>query len=184
MTGKTIVTICGSLRKASINRAVMETLPELAPEGMRFLEAPSFAGFPHYNGDLAAESGIPEGVVALGDAVRAADGVIFVSPEYNYSIPGALKNAIDWLSRLPEPPLRMKPVAIQSAAPGMIGGARMQYHLRQTLVFLDATVFTRPEVFVSQAMQKVEGGRLTDQPSRDAVAAQLAAFAEFIDQVS
>lgn len=184
MTEKTIVTLCGSLRKASINRAVMETLPELAPEGMRFVEAPSFAEFPLYNGDLAAESGMPAGVEALGDAVREADGVVIVSPEYNYSMPGALKNAIDWLSRLPDPPFRMKPVAIQSAAPGMIGGARMQYHLRQTLVFLDAIVFTRPEVFVSQAMQKIEDGRLTDQPSRDAISAQLAAFADFVDRLS
>jgi len=180
---QTILTLCGSLRKQSLNRAVEATLGDLAPAGTTFQSAPDIGAIPHYNADVQAD-GFPEPVSQLGEAIRAADGVIIISPEYNYSVPGVLKNAIDWLSRLPDPPFRMKPVAIQSAAPGMIGGARMQYHLRQTLVFLDAIVFTRPEVFVSQAMQKIEDGRLTDQPSRDAISAQLAAFADFVDRLS
>lgn len=175
-----ILTICGSLRAQSLNRALANTLPELAPDGMTFTDAPSFGDFPIFDGDLLARSGTPDGVVALGDAIRAADGVVIVSPEYNYSIPGGLKNAIDWISRLENQPFIGKPVAIQSAAPGFIGGARMQYHLRQAMVFMDARVLNKPEVFVGMAAGKIEDGRLTDDASRTAVSAQLSAFATFI----
>src|ERR1700733_14833351 len=116
-----VICICGSLRKASYNRMVMNALPGLAPDGMKLSEAPSFAEFPLYNADVQ-EQGIPPAVQRLADAVRAADGVIFNSPEYNFSIPGGLKNAIDWLSRVQNQPFARKPVAIQSAAGGSLGG--------------------------------------------------------------
>ena len=84
----------------------------------------------------------------MAEKITAADGVIIVTPEYNYSVPGILKNALDWLSRLSPQPLAGKPVAIQTASPGLIGGARAQYHLRQSLVFLDALVLNKPEAMV------------------------------------
>lgn len=182
MSDLSILTICGSLRAGSLNRAVANTLPELAPTGMTLTDAPSFATLPLYDADLQGREGMPEGVIALADAVRAADGVVIVSPEYNYSIPGGLKNAIDWISRLEDQPFVGKPVAIQSAAPGILGGARMQYHLRQTMVFLDARVLNKPEVFVGMAATKIEDGRLTDGASREIISKQLAAFAAFIGE--
>jgi chromate reductase, NAD(P)H dehydrogenase (quinone) len=140
-----VLMICGSLRKGSFNRALMNALPALAPADMKLTEAPSFRGFPLYDADLQAK-GFPLDVTALADAIRAADAVIIITPEYNYSIPGALKNAIDWVSRLPDQPFKEKPVAIQSATGGPLGGARMQYHLRQAMIFLNAFSFGTPEI--------------------------------------
>lgn len=117
----------------------------------------------------------------MGEAIRQADGIIIVSPEYNYSMPGVLKNALDWLSRLPGQPFVGKPVAIQSASMGPFGGARMQYHLRQTLVFLDGRVLNKPEVMVGLAQTKIDAaGQITDKATSDFIAGQLKAFAEFV----
>lgn len=174
----TFVTLLGSLRKASLNAAVAATLPQLAPSGVTIAPLGSVGDLPHYDADLQAE-GFPAEVVAMGKAIAAADGVIIVTPEYNYSLPGALKNAIDWLSRLPENPFAGKPVAIQTASPGMIGGARAQYHLRQTLVFLNADTLNKPEIMIGQATSRIdaEAGLLTDEDTRRHVAAQLEALA-------
>src|SRR5215510_10052977 len=143
-----VISICGSLRKGSFNRMVMNLLPGLAPAGMTIKEAPSFAEFPLYNADVQNSSGFPGPVNALADAIRVADGVIIVTPEYNFSIPGGLKNAIDWVSRLPNQPFAGKPIALQSASPGPLGGARVQYDLRRAMVFLDAFTLNKPEIFV------------------------------------
>ncbi|MGB0087439.1 MAG: NADPH-dependent FMN reductase [Rhodomicrobiaceae bacterium] len=180
-----VVAICGSLRKGSFNRMILNTLPELAPDGMIIGESPPIDAFPLYNADLQQASGFPDAVMVLASAIRAADGVIIVSPEYNYSVPGLLKNAIDWVSRLPNQPFAGKPIALQSAAGGVLGGARAQYHMRQIMVFLDALVFNKPEVFVTFAPTKVdaERGVVSDEPTRDTIKAQLAAFAQFIDRV-
>src|SRR5947207_14343946 len=151
MANLNIVSICGSLRKGSYNAMVQRRLPSHAPEGMTIKPAPSFAEFPLYNFDIQNSTGFPQPVTALADAIRAADGVIFVTPEYNYSIPGGLKNAIDWVSRVQNQPLKDKPVAIQSATGGPMGGARMQYHLRAAMVFLNALTFNTPEIFVGSA---------------------------------
>jgi chromate reductase, NAD(P)H dehydrogenase (quinone) len=178
-----VLMICGSLRKGSFNRALMNALPALAPADMKLTEAPSFRGFPLYDADLQAE-GFPPDVTALADAIRAADAVIIIAPEYNYSIPGALKNAIDWVSRLPDQPFKEKPVAIQSATGGPLGGARMQYHLRQAMIFLNAFSFGTPEIFVGQAPTKFdEKLELKDQITKKLVAQQLAGFAKFIERV-
>jgi chromate reductase len=176
-----LVTLLGSLRKGSYNGIVARALPALAPDGVTITALPSVGTLPHYDADLQAE-GFPREVAALADPLRAADGLIVVSPEYNYSVPGALKNAIDWLSRLPEQPFKDKPVLIHSASPGVLGGARMQYHLRQSLVFLDARVFNVPEVMIGAVHTKVDeaNGTLTDQGTRDFIARQLAAFAAFV----
>jgi chromate reductase, NAD(P)H dehydrogenase (quinone) len=176
------LTICGSLRKGSLNRALMSALPALAPAGMTFAEAPSFRGFPLFDADFHASEGIPADVVALSEAIRAADGVIIVSPEYNWSIPGALKNAIDWVSRVNDQPFKDKPVLIQSVAGGPLGGARMQYQLRMALTFLDAFIFGRPEILVGMGQTKFDEKTraLTDEPTRKIVAVQLAAFETFV----
>ena len=177
--------ICGSLRKGSFNRALMNTLPGLVPSGMALVEAPSFRGFPLYDADSQASAGVPADVTALAEAIRAADGVIIISPEYNWSIPGALKNALDWVSRVNDQPFKEKPVAIQSATGGQLGGARMQYHLRMALTFLNAFVFGTPEVFVGLAQTKFDEKTLAlkDEPTRKVIAQQLAAFEAFIARV-
>jgi chromate reductase len=148
---------------------------------MTIRPAPSFAEFPIYNADAQNERGFPSGVIALADAIRAADGVIFVSPEYNFSVPGGLKNALDWVSRLENQPFAGKPIAIQSASPGPVGGSRMQYDLRKIMVFLDAFTLNKPEIFVTSVKSRIdeETGELTDGATRDFIGQQLAAFAKF-----
>jgi chromate reductase len=175
------VTLLGSLRRASLNAAVARALPALAPPGVTIERLSAFGDFPIYDADVEAH-GLPAQVIAMAKAISAADGVIIVTPEYNYSIPGGLKNAIDWLSRVQPNPFLEKPVALQSASVGMLGGARAQYHLRMTFVMLEARVFNKPEVFVSQAPQKIDAatGELTDQPTRELIAKQLAGFAAFV----
>ncbi|MDQ7251167.1 NADPH-dependent FMN reductase [Dongia sedimenti] len=178
-----VVSICGSLRKGSFNAAVQRSLPELAPSAMSIQALSGIAEIPLYNADLQAE-GFAKPVTDMADAIRKADGLIICSPEYNYSIPGALKNAIDWLSRLKEQPFAGKPILLQSASGGALGGVRMQYHLRQVMVFLEALVFNRPEVFVGSAQTKFDGDlKLTDQASRDIIKQQLAGFETFIRRI-
>ena len=177
-----VLVICGSLRKKSYNAALTRALPELAPAELNLIMAPSIGGFPLYNADVQEASGFPAPANELAAAVKAADGVLFVTPEYNWSMPGVLKNAIDWVSRLPDQPFNEKPVAIQSCSQGPLGGARMQYHWRMSMTFLAAFIFGAPEVFIGVAQNKFdkETLALTDQPTRDVVKAQLAAFAKFI----
>src|SRR5580704_12200411 len=177
-----VICICGSLRRGSYNRMVMNALPGLAPAGMKITEAPPFSEFPLYNADAQEASGFPPPVQRLADAIRAADGVIFNSPEYNFSIPGGLKNAIDWVSRMPNQPFADKPIAMQSATAGQLGGGRVQYDLRRAMVFLDAIVLNKPEVFIGAAQTKVneQTGELTDETARNLIKQQLAAFAKFI----
>jgi len=179
-----VISICGSLRKASFNRIVMNALPALVPAGMTIKEAPSFAEFPLYNADVQNAAGFPGPVTALADAIRAADGVIFNTPEYNFSLPGGLKNALDWVSRLKDQPFVGKPIALQSASPGPVGGARVQYDLRKMLCFLDALTLNKPEIFVNNVASRVDEktGELKDEATRDLIKQQLAAFAKFIEQ--
>ena len=181
-----VVAICGSLRKASINRALMRSLPALAPEGMEIVEAPSI-DLPLYNFDVQAK-GFPEPVNTLAEAVRGAAGLILVTPEYNYSVPAPLKNAIDWVSRVQNQPLQNKPICLMSASPGALGGARAQYHLRQIFVFLEAFILNRPEVMVTMASTKFEmvdnaPTTLSDQPTKDVIKQNLAAFAKLIAKI-
>jgi chromate reductase, NAD(P)H dehydrogenase (quinone) len=184
MPGKnlSVISICGSLRSGSYNGMVQRALPSLAPEGMLVSEAPPFAAFPLYNADVQGATGFPAPVAALADAIRAADGVIIVTPEYNFSIPGGLKNAIDWVSRLPSQPFAGKPIALQSVSPGPVGGARVQYDLRRAMVFLDAFVLNKPEIFIGGCASKFDEktGELRDEATRNFIKQQLAAFAKFI----
>ena len=177
-----VVCICGSLRKGSYNRMVMNALPALAPPNLKLSEAPPFAEFPLYNADMQEASGVPPAVQRLAEAIRGADGVIFNSPEYNFSMPGGLKNAIDWVSRVPNQPFAGKPVALQSAANGSLGGGRMQYDLRRSMIFLDAMTLNKPEIFIGNCSQKIDAktGQITDQQTVGFIQQQLAAFATFI----
>jgi chromate reductase len=177
-----VVCVCGSFRKGSYNAALARALPGLAPAGMKITPAPPIEKFPLYNFDIQHEVGFPEAVTAFADAVRAADGVIIVSPEYNWSIPAGVKNAIDWSSRFKNDPFKAKPVAIQSCAGGLLGGARMQYHLRQSLTSVEAVILIRPEVFVTFAAKKFDEKtlELIDQPTKDMVKLQLEAFEKFV----
>lgn len=179
-----VIGICGSLRKESYNRMVLTHLPGWAPAGMTITEAPPFTEFPLYNADIQNSTGFPAPVQTLAEAVRTADGVIFVSPEYNFSIPGGLKNAIDWVSRVPNQPFAGKPVALISAANGILGGGRMQYDLRRCMIFLDALTMNKPEVFIGGATQKFDdkSGQLKDEQAIGFIKQLLAAFAKFIAQ--
>jgi chromate reductase len=181
-----VLVICGSLRKGSYNAALTRMLPGLAPPGLMLRSAPSFAEIPIYNADIQTASGFPAAAGAWADAIRAADGVIIVSPEYNWSIPGGLKNAIDWVSRMKDQPFKDKPVALQSAAGGILGGSRAQYHLRQSLTSIDAVLFGRPEVIVTFAPQKFDEKtlELKDATAIDLIKQQLAGFEKFIRRVS
>jgi chromate reductase len=186
MASLNVLTICGSLRKGSFNAMMQRALPSLAPEGMTLKPAPSFAEFPLYNFDIHNSTGIPVSVNALGDAIRAADGVIFCTPEYNFGIPGGLKNAIDWVSRLPNQPFAGKPIALQSASPGPLGGGRVQYDMRRSMVFLDAFTLNKPEIFIGNCAAKFDEktGELKDEATRGFIKQQLAAFATFIAHVA
>ncbi len=181
-----VAVICGSLRKGSFNAELARTLPGLAPAGLSLTQAPSWAQFPVYNHDDQVATGIPAAVNAWADAIRAADGVIVVSPEYNWGIPGGLKNAIDWGVAPERCAFANKPVAMQSAAPGLLGGARMQAQLRMALTSLDALMFGKPEVFVNLAAKKFDEKTLAliDQPTIDMVKAQLAAFEKFVRRMT
>jgi chromate reductase len=181
-----VLTLCGSLRKGSYNAMLQRALPGLAPGGMTLKPAPSFAEFPLYNADIQNSTGFPAAVNTLADAIRAADGVIFCTPEYNFGIPGGLKNAIDWVSRLPNQPFAGKPVALQSVSPGPLGGGRVQYDMRRAMVFLDAFTLNKPEIFVGGCASKFDEktGEVKDEATRGFIKQQLAAFATFITQVA
>jgi chromate reductase, NAD(P)H dehydrogenase (quinone) len=180
-----VLVICGSLRKGSYNAALARMLPGLAPAGLALRPAPSYADIALYNADQAA-NGFPAGATAWADAIRAADGVIIVSPEYNWSIPGGLKNAIDWVSRMKDQPFKDKPVALQSAAGGILGGSRAQYHLRQSLTSIDAILFGRPEVIVTFAPQRFDEKtlELKDETAIELIKQQLAGFEKFVRRLS
>ncbi|MGR9202272.1 NADPH-dependent FMN reductase [Rhizobium leguminosarum] len=180
-----LVLLLGSLRSGSFHRALAKALPDLAPSGVTISLLGSIGDIPHYNADVQAE-GFPDTVHAMGGGIAAADGVVVVTPEYNYSVPGVLKNALDWLSRLPSTPFAGKPVSIMSGSPGPIAGARAQYHLRQIMVFLDAIVFTKPEVMVGGINTKVDvaAGTVTDEATRQFIGDHLQAFVQFVDRLS
>lgn len=156
----------GSLREGSYNWALLENARDMMPDGSELI-LHDLKGIPIYNQDL--DNNLPESVREFKSAVRNADGILIASPEYNFSIPGFLKNALDFASRPPhDNPFPGKPVAIMSASGSMLGGARVQYHLRQVLGYLDMRQIHRPEVFVASAHTKFDQNmKLTDETARD-----------------
>ena len=175
------VTLVGSLRSGSHSRAVAQTLDELAPDEVQVDLLPSVGKLPHYNDDIRVFS-LPAEVVEMGGAIAAADGVIIVTPEYNSSVPGALKNALDWFSQLPQQVFDHKPVAIQTTLHGMVGGLNAQAHLRQMLASLNAVVLRGPEVIIPCVTGKIDEqtGLLSHKETRRTVASQLAALAKLV----
>jgi len=160
-----VLGICGSLRRGSFNRMALDTAIELAPAGMAVTVA-EIGAIPLYDEDVRAQ-GFPPPVETLRRQIAAADALLFACPEYNYSMSGVLKNAIDWASRPPDQPFAGKPAAIIGAAVGMAGSARAQYDLRRSCVFLDIHPLNKPEVLIGQAQTKFDAdGRLTDEVAR------------------
>ncbi|MBA2446682.1 MAG: NAD(P)H-dependent oxidoreductase [Chloroflexi bacterium] len=165
----TILGVAGSLRRQSYNRALLRAAAELVPPHVA-IETFDIGRLPHFNQDVEAEGDPPE-VRELKERLRAADALLIATPEYNWSTPGVLKNAIDWASRPPSStPLKHKPVAIMGASPGLLGTARAQLALRQALIFPDAWVLPNPQVVVMGAADKFdENGSLTDERTRGSV---------------
>jgi chromate reductase len=163
-----ILGIAGSLRRQSYNRWTLRAAGTLLPPGAS-LDTFEIDGIPGFNQD--EETRPPEQVVDLKRRVRAADAVLFVTPEYNYSVPGVLKNAIDWASRpYGDSAWSGKPVAVMGASVGLIGTARAQYHLRQMFVFLDMHPVNQPEVMIGNAAQRFDPeGNLTDETSKELI---------------
>jgi len=164
-----VLGICGSLRKGSYNAMALRAAQQLAPAGMT-LEIADIAAIPLYNDDVRA-AGEPQAVADLKAKVRAADAVLLVSPEYNFSVPGVLKNTLDWMSRPPEPPFDGKPVALMGASGGPLGTGRMQYDLRKILVYMNTFTVNKPEVFIGMAQTKFDAqGELTDEATKKFIA--------------
>lgn len=175
-----ILGVAGSLRRQSYNRALLRAAEEVAPDGVS-IEAFDLAPVPLYDGDVEA-AGDPDGVAAFKAAIRAADGVLFVTPEYNHGVPGVMKNAVDWASRpARDAALSGKPVGIIGASPGMTGSARGQSQLRQAFEFTNSYCLPQPEILVFRAHEKFDAdGRLTDETTRQHLARYVAALATWI----
>lgn len=161
-----ILGFAGSLRNGSYNRALLRVAADLVPKDVK-LDILDLEGIPPFNQDL--ENSMPEIVKEFKAKIRSADAILIATPEHNYSIPGVLKNAIDWASRpYGDNSFEGKTVAVMSASTGMLGGARAQYQLRQVFVFLNMHPLNRPEVFVTFANQKFdEKGKLTDEKTKE-----------------
>jgi chromate reductase len=170
-----ILGIAGSLRKGSYNRAVLRAAQKLVPDNAR-LEIFELDGIPPFNQDLEMQP--PQAVSELKSKVRSADAILFVTPEYNYSVSGVLKNAIDWGSRpYGDSAWESKPAAIMGASIGMMGTVRAQYHLRQMFVFLNMYALNRPEVMIPRAADKFDAqGNLIDNDTRERIRELLSAL--------
>jgi chromate reductase, NAD(P)H dehydrogenase (quinone) len=178
-----VLGMSGSLRKASFNTAALRAAAELLPEGMT-LETAELGILPHYDDDVRLK-GYPPVVQHFRDRIKEADAILFVTPEYNYSVSGVLKNAIDWASRPPDQPFNDKPAAIMGASPSALGTGRAQYHLRQSCVFLNMHLVNKPEVMIAAAHTKFdEQGKLTDEATRGFVRDLLVSLAAWTRRIA
>jgi len=177
-----ILGIVGSLRKDSYNHNALKAAQKLVPDGAT-LNLVELIGIPVFNQDN--ESELPAAVIEFKRRIVAADAILFATPEYNYSVPGPLKNAIDWASRPHgESAWQGKPAAVMGASPGNLGSARAQYHLRQILVALDMPVVNDPEVMISNAAQKFDqDGTLTDEPTKRRIQKLLVALLQLTKSI-
>jgi chromate reductase len=177
-----VLGISGSLRKSSYNTRLLAAASELLPEGMT-LETFDLSPIPLYNDDVRAV-GFPQPVQQFRGRIAEADALLIATPEYNYSIPGVLKNAIDWASRPSDPPVNGKPVAIMGASTGNFGTVRAQMHLRQVCVFCNMFPLNRPEVLVMRAQEKFDAdGRLVDETTRTFVRDLLVALSDWTQRL-
>ncbi len=174
-----ILGIVGSLRQASYNHVALKAAQELVPAGV-VLDLIELHGIPVFNQDH--EMALPAAVLEFKRRILAADAILFATPEYNYSVPGALKNAIDWASRpFGKSAWTGKPAALMGASPGSLGTARAQYHLRQILVSFGMSVVSQPEVMIANAAQCFDpDGRLTDAPTREHIQKLLIALVQLV----
>lgn len=185
--GKRILAIAGSLRRGSWNLRLLEAAAASAPPSMIISVYYGMASIPMFNEDLEQETdGGPDAVRRLRRDVASADGLLIATPEYNQSMPGVLKNTIDWLSRAaPDEVLAGKPVAIVGASVGRWGTRLAQHALRQTLVATESLVMAAPALFIREVDDLVDdAGRLSDMPTRDSLQAVLGSFANWIDLVA
>jgi chromate reductase, NAD(P)H dehydrogenase (quinone) len=178
-----VLGFAGSLRKASFNRMLLRSAVELAPPGMT-IDVYELDMIPQYNGDVEAQ-GDPEPVAEWKEAIQRADAILVVTPEYNYGVPGVLKNAIDWASRPPgKSVLNGKPAAVMGASPGGFGTSRAQLQVRQAFLFTQTLAVLHPEVLVAKAHEKFDAeGRLTDEPTRRFVRQLLEALAAWTERL-
>jgi chromate reductase len=185
-TSLKVLTICGSLRRESYNRKLMRAAIELAPPGFQITESIRIDELPYLNEDVA-HAGLPAPVQRINEQVRAADAVVFVTPEYNYGVPGVLKNVLDWITT-PHPPhnaLRFKPVGLMGASIGNFGTVRCQLALRQTFLFIESYVMPKPEIYLFRAQDKFDTqGRLTDEPARELLKAYWPALRKFAGMIA
>lgn len=178
MRGVHVLAISGSFRKNSYNTSLLRAASEMLPEGMT-LEIFDISRIPLYDDDVRA-LGFPEPVQEFRNRIAAADALLIATPEYNFSIPGVLKNAIDWASRPPNPPLDGKPVAMMGASTGNFGTVRAQMHLRQVCVNTNMFPLNKPEVLVMRAQEKFDAdGRLVDEMTRGFIQGLLVALTEW-----
>jgi chromate reductase, NAD(P)H dehydrogenase (quinone) len=176
-----VLGICGSLRRGSYNMAALRAAIALKPASMTVTVA-DISQFPLYNEDVR-QQGYPPPVETLRRQIAEADALLFACPEYNYSMTGVLKNAIDWASRPPDQPFAGKPCAIMGASIGMIGTARAQYDLRRSCVFLDMHPLNRPEVMIGQAQNRFDAdGNLTDDATKGFIRDLMAGLANWAHQ--
>ncbi len=178
-----VLGICGSLRRGSYNMAALRTAVALKPANVNVPIA-AISQIPLYNEDVR-QQGFPPSVETLRRQIKEADALLFACPEYNYSMTGVLKNAIDWASRPPDQPFAGKPCAIIGAAAGMAGSARAQYDLRRSCVFLDMHPLNKPEVLIGQAQTKFDAdGNFTDEAGRNFIRDLMAALVAWTRQVA
>jgi chromate reductase len=175
-----VLGFAGSLRQKSFNRGLIRAAVEVAPEGMA-IETFDLTPIPLYNADVE-EKGLPLPVAEFKEKIRAADALLIATPEYNYSVPGLLKNAIDWASRpANQSPLQKKPAALMGASGGQMGTARAQLALRQSFVFTETLVLPKPDIYVSHAAKSFDAeGNLTDEKLRERIRMLLDALARWV----
>ncbi len=185
MRDVTILGISGSLRAGSFNSALLRAAVGLAPAGARIEVYEGLRDLPHYDADLDGDDP-PAPVVDLRRRVTDADALLIATPEYNYSVPGVLKNAIDWASRpAPASSLQHKPVAVMGAAPGAFGSVRAQLALRQSFLWTDSIAVVKPEVAVFRAADRFDDGlSLTDASTADLVRDLLRALVDLVERTS
>lgn len=177
-----IIGISGSLRNGSLNTALLRACQTMLPPGVT-MEVADLSDIPLYNEDVR-QQGFPTAVQVLRGKITAADAVVIASPEYNYSVSGVLKNAIDWVSRPPNQPFDSKPIALLGATPGGFGTARSQYHLRQVFVYLNGLLLNKPEVMISDAPSKFNvDGILTDPATAEHIRKMLVALVMWTGRV-